>query len=164
MIKIWLKFVSKGLINNIPALVQIMAWRRLGAKPLSEPMMFSLLMHICVTWPQWVNSLAPERCGSSYIQVHFSNSLNGKKPLPEPMLTQISVAIWHHQATRTRRSWYSAWWTILLLICDIFGHNALMIDDLCAIDTWYESKIYLFKHLTVKGHVWVMGDSAYMIN
>ena len=54
LIKISLRFVSKGLINNIPVLVQIMAWRRLGNKPLSEPMMFSLLTHICVTRPQWV--------------------------------------------------------------------------------------------------------------
>ena len=38
-IKISLKFVPKGPINNIPALVQIMAWRRSGDKPLSEPMM-----------------------------------------------------------------------------------------------------------------------------
>ena len=37
-IKISLKFVPKRLINNIPALVQIMAWRRLGDKPLSEAM------------------------------------------------------------------------------------------------------------------------------
>ena len=34
-----LKFVPKVPINNIPALVQIMAWRRQGDKPLSEPMM-----------------------------------------------------------------------------------------------------------------------------
>ena len=33
-----LKFVAKGQINNIPALVQVMAWRRPGDKPLSEPM------------------------------------------------------------------------------------------------------------------------------
>ena len=32
VIKISLKFVLKGPINNIPALVQIMAWRRLGDK------------------------------------------------------------------------------------------------------------------------------------
>ena len=38
-IKIWLKFISKVRINNIPALVQIMAWRQPGDKPLSEPMM-----------------------------------------------------------------------------------------------------------------------------
>ena len=55
--KISLKFVPKVRINNIPALVQIMAWRRPGDKPLSEPMMVSLLMHICVTWPQWVKEL-----------------------------------------------------------------------------------------------------------
>ena len=55
-IKISLKFVPKGPINNNPALVQIMAWRRSGDKPLSEPMMASLLTHIRVTRPQWVNS------------------------------------------------------------------------------------------------------------
>ena len=39
-IKISLKCVPMSLINSIPALVQIMAWRRPG-KPLSEPMMVS---------------------------------------------------------------------------------------------------------------------------
>ena len=53
-IKISLRFVPKGPINNIPSLVQIMAWRRSGDKPLSEPVMVSLLTHICVTRPQWV--------------------------------------------------------------------------------------------------------------
>ena len=53
-INISLKFVPKSLINNIPAMVQIMAWRRPGDKPLSEPMMVNLLTHICVTRPQWV--------------------------------------------------------------------------------------------------------------
>ena len=33
LIKISLTFVPKGLINNIPALVQIMAWCRWGYKP-----------------------------------------------------------------------------------------------------------------------------------
>ena len=54
--RISLKFVPKVRINNIQALVQIMAWRRPGDKPWSEPMMVSLLTHICVTRPQWVNS------------------------------------------------------------------------------------------------------------
>ena len=56
-IRISLTFVPKGPINNIPALVQIMAWRRSGDKPLSETMMISLLTHICVTRPQWVKHL-----------------------------------------------------------------------------------------------------------
>ena len=38
-LKISLKFVPKFRIINIPSLVQIMAWRRPGDKPLSEPMM-----------------------------------------------------------------------------------------------------------------------------
>ena len=54
--KISLNFVSEGPIDNIPALVQIMAWRRPSDKPLSETMMVRLLTHICVTRPQWVNS------------------------------------------------------------------------------------------------------------
>ena len=53
-ILISVKFVPKGPINNIPALVQIMAWRRSGDTPLSEPMMVCLPTHICVTRPQWV--------------------------------------------------------------------------------------------------------------
>ena len=55
-IKISMKFVPKSPINNIPALVQIMAWRRPGDKPLSEPMMVSLPTHIWVTRPQWVKT------------------------------------------------------------------------------------------------------------
>ena len=52
LIKILLKFVPSGPINNIPALVQIIAWRRPGDKPLSEPMMVILLAHVCVPRPQ----------------------------------------------------------------------------------------------------------------
>ena len=36
-----------------------MAWRRSGDKPWSEQMMVSLLTHICVTRPQWVNRKHP---------------------------------------------------------------------------------------------------------
>ena len=51
-----LKLVPRGQINNTPASVQIMAWHRPGDKPLSEPMMVRLVMHICITQPRWVNS------------------------------------------------------------------------------------------------------------
>ena len=53
-LRISLKFVPKGPINNNPALVQIMAWRLPGDKPLSESMLVRLPTHICVTRPQWV--------------------------------------------------------------------------------------------------------------
>ena len=62
-IKTLLKFVPTGQSNNIPALAQIMACRLVGAKPLSEPVVFSLLTHICVTRPQWVNSINPREIG-----------------------------------------------------------------------------------------------------
>ena len=38
-IKISLKFAPNGPIDNNPALVQIVAWCRIGDKPLSEPML-----------------------------------------------------------------------------------------------------------------------------
>ena len=53
-IRISWKFVPRGPINNTPALVQIMAWRRSGDKPLFAPMVVSLPTHLCVTGPQWV--------------------------------------------------------------------------------------------------------------
>ena len=53
-IKISLKFVLKAQIYNTLALIQIMAWRRPGDKPLSEQMMVWLPKHMSVTRPQWV--------------------------------------------------------------------------------------------------------------
>ena len=87
-IQISLKFVPKGPINNIPSLVQIMAWRRPGDKPLSEPMMIILLTHICVTRPQWVNAMWPgDAIGVGQHWLRNALSPHGTKPLPEPILT-----------------------------------------------------------------------------
>ena len=55
LIPISLKYVFKGPVNNDAALVQIMAWRWTGDKPLSEPMMVRLPTYICVFRPQWIN-------------------------------------------------------------------------------------------------------------
>ena len=51
--------VPKGLINNIPVLVQIMVLCRPGDKPLSEPMMVRSLTH--------VHFIRPQRCVMAYI-------------------------------------------------------------------------------------------------
>ena len=56
LLDISLKFVPKGQINYIPALVQIMDCCQANYKPLSELLMVNLLMHICITWSQWVNA------------------------------------------------------------------------------------------------------------
>ena len=53
-IKILLKFVPEVPIYDIPALVKIIAWHPPRDKPLSEPMMVSLLTYVCITRPQWV--------------------------------------------------------------------------------------------------------------
>ena len=58
LIRISLNFVQREPITNIPALIKIMAWR--SNKPLSEPMMFSLPRHTCVTQLQWVERLSPQ--------------------------------------------------------------------------------------------------------
>ena len=58
-IKISLKFVAKGTINNIPALVQIMAWRRPGDKPLSESMLVFVPTHIYASLS--LTELTPQR-------------------------------------------------------------------------------------------------------
>ena len=49
-LNISLKFVPKARGNNVPALVQIMALRRPGDKPLSDPMTLSSPTHICINW------------------------------------------------------------------------------------------------------------------
>ena len=65
---VWIS-IKTSPINYIPPWVQIMAWRQPGAKPLSEPMMISLLTHICVTRLQWVNT-EYERC--VYVQARIN--------------------------------------------------------------------------------------------
>ena len=42
-IQLSLKLVPRSPINNKPALVQVMAWRWTGDKPLAEPMMTQFL-------------------------------------------------------------------------------------------------------------------------
>ena len=59
-IDILLNFVPKGQINNIPALVQIMARQQSGNKPLSEPMTVCLLT--CIYAPLGLNELKWKVC------------------------------------------------------------------------------------------------------
>ena len=54
-IRIPLKFVSRSTMDNKPAFVQAMAWRRTGDTALPEPLLPSLLTHICDTRGRCVN-------------------------------------------------------------------------------------------------------------
>ena len=42
-------------VINIPSVVEIITWHDPGYKPSSEPMMVSLLLHIAIFLPQWVD-------------------------------------------------------------------------------------------------------------
>ena len=70
LINFSLKYVRKGSIDNNPPLVQIMAWRRSGAKSLSEPMMIILPTHICVTRPQWVKKTMKRQIHVCFCWMH----------------------------------------------------------------------------------------------
>ena len=83
-IQICLKLVPSGPVNNIEALIRIMAWRRPGDKPLSKPMMVSLPTHICVTWPQWVNRFVQVALCRYRIGFHsFSNLMLHRYAIPK---------------------------------------------------------------------------------
>ena len=79
-INVSVKFVLKGEISNIPALVQIMAWHQPGDKPLSEPMMTRLLTHIRAPPPQWVNNMRDDFSDAIQIlfKFHYSCSPSGR--------------------------------------------------------------------------------------
>ena len=99
-----LKFVPKGPINNISALVQIMACCRPGDKPLSEPMMVRLPKHICITRPQWVDSLTHLglKKWQTFCRQYFQMYLHERKYLYfhsnfiEVWICLLIDNFWHH--------------------------------------------------------------------
>ena len=114
-IKISLKLVPKGPINNIPALVQIMACRLPGDKPLSELMVASLLTHICVTRPQWVKTM-----GCGYLMLYC---------VSEPCICSSNVGmLWIVYAiTRHTYVWKIVIIKDLRLLWSISGNHSLFI-------------------------------------
>ena len=122
LIEISLKFVPKGLINNIPALVQKMAWRHPGDKPLSEPMMEGLLTHICVTRPQWVNGFSTRRVDMECIMTssngnifrvtgHLCGEFTGPRWIPAQRPVTRSFVVFFDLSLNkclSKQSW--GWW------------------------------------------------------
>ena len=62
-----------GPINNIPTLLQIIARHRPGDKPLSEPMMASLLTHVCSSRPQWVFNSGRDTVSPKILKTKIKN-------------------------------------------------------------------------------------------
>ena len=90
-----------------------MAWRRLDDKPLSEPMMFSLPTHICVTRPQLVNKLTKYDDISSIkkAMIQWSPTYSSKEQ-QQWFGEQISLhmlALWIYRFPLTVIIWKSLW-------------------------------------------------------
>ena len=98
--------VLKVRMNNIPALVQIMAWRRPGDKPLSGPMMVSLLTYICVIRPEWIIA-------------HYS------------WISSRTTPLWLATATNTMSSWRQREYADKLSLND-----AELIRGMCKMYNW----------------------------
>ena len=121
-IKISLKFVLKGLTNNIPVLVLIMACCRPGDKPLSELMMVRSLTHICVTRPQWVKEINFNLYAMEWMwflfpmDIHIRNLLSQERrqicsnPVgpPVPFLALLRIT-WHNIAYGFDTTWHEPW-------------------------------------------------------
>ena len=86
-IKISLKFVPKGPINNIPALVQIMAWRQPGDKPLSEEMMVNLLTYMPHSVSMSYTDTNLQICVGSINQEYKNNFLWNLQAISQDWLT-----------------------------------------------------------------------------
>ena len=102
--KMSLKFVPKCPFNNIPVLVQIMAWHQSGSKSLSWPMVGSLLM------PQWVKSVTKIQSSAVITRsniVRFYNndyrnwdrksikcSIHKRHPIPRPNGRAMGCLLW----------------------------------------------------------------------
>ena len=136
-LKIPLKFAPRGQINNIPALIQIMAWRRPGDKPLSEPMLVFVLMHICVTQPQWVNYIP--NCSKCFLAEIICSAPNTSSMFCYVLVWfSINISQWNQIIHLTPFE------SIMTLLTMEYLHNspisnAVMLKDVC--------KTYIYTNL-----------------
>ena len=83
-LKISLKSVPRGQVNNIPAFVEIMAWCQPGDKPLSEPM--KVLIMSLVMWQIFLYKCSINTdIESTFIHISINKSLSAKLALFEPL-------------------------------------------------------------------------------
>ena len=105
--KISLKFIPKCPIDKIVALVQIMAWHHPGGKPCSDAMMGSLLMHICIIWPQLVND-DKEKCICSLLMCESQSIQRYDGVTEKTNKTLIHSASCQQRCMISKQIYYSA--------------------------------------------------------
>ena len=99
-----------------------MAWCRSGDKPLSEPMMVSLLTHICVTRPQWVK----RHTSDSYIWLETVQETSCMTCLINDLWSKVHK-IFHHcslKNTHTHIELLGPWF----MLCHTYNTNWLMCN------------------------------------
>ena len=129
-LKISLKLVPKGPINNIPALVQVMAWRRPGEKPLTEPMVVKLqtlglnelitnhyhqVLNGCPQWTQITASKGTVTLNITKPHIAHSVGISPQKIYSKYFtnICKYAVKFINDLASTTvdiRMSYYTAWW------------------------------------------------------
>ena len=79
-IRISLKFVPRSPVDNKAALVQVMAWRWTGDKPLPEPMLTQFTGAYMRHWGRWVNMVysVATHITSAYGQYQLSTTDHNK--------------------------------------------------------------------------------------
>ena len=83
-----MKFVPNDSINNIPALVQVMAWCQPRDKPLSEPIMANLQTYLHHFAPQW---------GWDKMAANLQTTFSSKKIVV--LLFKLNQVYWHKYAS-----------------------------------------------------------------
>ena len=142
--KISLMFIPNGPIHNMPVLVQMMAWRRPGDKPLSVPMVVGLLAHICVTRPQWVNGA--EEIGlvhySDVTMSVFASQINSRSTICSTVCSDA------HQRKHQISMLLAGVWRIPLTKVQLRGNCFHLMTSswtpTVALGRWNEESIYIF--------------------
>ena len=118
-VEISINIFPNGPINNNPALAQIMAWRRPGDKPLSEPMMASLQSHMgtlleTLTIDHMLLECALlQECRDEYYAVDSLNALF--ETIPETCIVEFLreagffYLIWCNLLTSTSPQTFTIW-------------------------------------------------------
>ena len=117
-------------------LVQKMAWCQTGDKPLSEPMSAQFTVHVCVTWPQWVNTLRQRTNGRHFadnifkcifinenVRILLKISL---KFVPKVPINNIPALFsWWLGADQATSHYLNQWWLVYWRIYASLGLNEL---------------------------------------
>ena len=104
-----------------------MAWRRRGDKPLSEQIVLSLLTHICVTQPQWVND----------VELYLQNNIKTSVILWLTKIDDKSFKLYCEELHYYKLGQYDGWWCPGSLYCQtISSHGTCRGHFRCTPSQW----------------------------